>query len=75
MRNIKTNHTGLAAVNLYLNNMLSMNRYYWCNRKNVEFPIRWGNRIKHTILALLTGWTPWQLRTEKQWNRALDKRR
>ena len=75
MRNIKSNHTGLSAVNLYLHNMLVMNRYYWRNRKTVEFPIRWRNRIKQTIWAFIFGWTPWQLRTEKQWNRAIDKRR
>lgn len=75
MRNIKTNHTGLSAVNLYLNNMHVMNKSYWRNRKTVEYPIRWKRRILNTIEALLFGWTWWQLRTEKQWARAVDKRR
>lgn len=74
MRNVKTNHTGLAAVNLYLHNMLSMNRYYWQHRKEIEFPLRWGNRIKQTIIAALIGWTPWHLRTEKQWERDVETR-
>lgn len=74
MRNIKTNHTGLSAVNLYLNNVHVMNKYYLRHRKEVEYPIRWKSRIKHTILACLIGWTPWELRTEKQWERSVDKR-
>ena len=74
MRNIKTNHTGLSAVNLYLSNLHVMNKYYWRNRKTLEFPINWTHRIKQTIWAFLFGWTPWHLRTEKQWGRAIERR-
>jgi hypothetical protein len=74
MRNVKTNHKGLAACNLFLHNMLVMNRYYWENRKEIEYPIYWRKRIKTTIRAFFTGWTITPLRTEKQWERAVDRR-
>lgn len=74
MRNIQSNHTGLSALNLYLHNMLVMNKYYWRERKTIEYSINWPNRIKQTIWATLFGWTPWHLRTEKQWNKAIDRR-
>lgn len=74
MRNIKSNHTGFAAINLWLHNMHVMNKYYWRNRKNVEFPIHWRNRIYNTIRAFIFGWTPWDLRTEKQWKRTINLR-
>lgn len=74
MRNVRTNHKGLAACNLYLKNMLTMNRYYWRHRKEIEYPIRWGSRLWRTFVALFTGWTLTKVRTERQWERAVNRR-
>lgn len=53
MKNRRTNHEGLAAVNLRLNNGIVMTRYY-IRKKEYAFAWPW---IKGMFFALFTGWT------------------
>lgn len=81
MRNIRTNHSGFAAVNLLLHNFWVMSMYYMRQHNRpwhiseFEGGINW-RRIwfRNLFRALFLSWTPHQLRTEKKWNQTIDNR-
>ena len=81
MRNINSNHSGFSAVNLMLHNVLVLSRYYMREHRRpwfiseIDSGINW-RRIwfKNLFRGLFLTWTPFQLRTEKQWKKIRDRR-
>jgi hypothetical protein len=62
-----SNHRGLAAWNLWLNNEWRMFRYYERTGWPADgFKGRRGY-IRCILKALVLGWTPWQLRLRRVW--------
>lgn len=58
-----SNHTGLAAWNLWLNNVLAMWRYY--RRTGWPEYTSAAHYRKQAVRAFFFGWTPWQLRLRR----------
>lgn len=67
--NRTTNHRGLSGVNLLLNNLWVMYKYYNRNGWPKGSPYTKPWRYRRNILkALITGWAPWQLTIRKRHN-------
>lgn len=74
MRNYKTNHRGLSAVNLSLHNHLGMFRYEWRHRHTLGYPLRFKRRLWEIFKAAIFGWEPWRVRlTKRGYQRAHDR--
>lgn len=75
MRNIRTNHQGLAAVNLGLANHIVMSRSNKRTHNTYRGPYSTRRHWwRVTLWALFLCWEPHNLRTEKQWNKLIDRR-
>lgn len=75
MRSTRTNHQGLAAINLGLANHISMSRYNRRTYGNVCGPYKTRRQWwRLTFWALFLCWEPHRCVTEKRWRKIIDRR-
>lgn len=75
MRSKRTNHQGLAAINLGLSNHIVMSRYNRRTHGTLRGPYRSRRQwLRQALWALFLTWEPHRVTTEKRWAAMIDRR-